>query len=290
MAEPSHDPRREALRQATQEVAADLRAWAEWADTTGVSDIPTTPPEQQPQLARTSGPPTERTVRAGDRQGRVRAAIPPQLPSRPIPRVVPSQIAAPQPSPVVTRTASGERETIAAVRAALGDCQRCRLASGRQHIVFGVGNPDARLVLVGEAPGYYEDVTGEPLVGRSGQLLTRMLSCIGLERTEVYICNVLKCRPPDNRDPQADEVAMCSPFLTRQIEAVSPRVILTLGRFAATSITGVDDPLGRLRNQVHQWHGIPTIATYHPSYLLRNPIEKRAAWADFLTVRRLLRE
>ncbi|MCB9731616.1 MAG: uracil-DNA glycosylase [Deltaproteobacteria bacterium] len=174
------------------------------------------------------------------------------------------------------------------IREELGDCQRCKLASGRRNLVFGVGNPAAELLLVGEAPGRQEDETGEPFVGRSGRLLTRMLGTLGLERRDVYICNVIKCRPPGNRDPEPDEVAACSPFVHRQIQTVAPKVILALGRFAARTVIDVDAPLSRLRGRDASYHHIPIVATYHPSFLLRTPVMKREAWRDLLRVRRLL--
>jgi DNA polymerase len=144
-------------------------------------------------------------------------------------------------------------------------------------------------MLIGEGPGQHEDMTGEPFVGRSGQLLTRMLGAIGFERSAVYIANVVKCRPPGNRDPEPNEVARCSPFLHRQIQAIRPRVIMTLGRFAAQNIVGRDGTLGELRRQLHAYQQIPVVVSYHPSYLLRTPAAKRQAWEDLLKVRELLR-
>ena len=143
---------------------------------------------------------------------------------------------------------------------------------------------------MGEAPGRDEDLTGEPFVGRSGQLLTRMLAAIGLRRDEAYICNVLKCRPPQNRDPAPDELATCSPFVIRQVQAIEPRVILTVGRFASQTVLGSEESMGRMRGQTHSWQGFPVVPTYHPAYLLRNPAAKRDAWEDLLRVRALLRD
>jgi len=183
---------------------------------------------------------------------------------------------------------SPEGERLAAVRADLGDCQRCRLAQTRASLVFGVGNPQARLVLVGEAPGREEDERGEPFVGEAGRLLDRILFAMGLQRDEVYICNVLKCRPPGNRDPEADEVATCEPFLVRQLAAIQPKFIVALGRFAVQTLLQSKDPIGRLRGTWHQYHGIPVMPTYHPAYLLRNPHGKREVWADMKQVVRRL--
>jgi DNA polymerase len=152
-----------------------------------------------------------------------------------------------------------------------------------------VGSETADLVIMGEAPGRDEDLTGEPFVGRSGQLLTRMLAAIGLRRDEAYICNVLKCRPPQNRDPAPDELATCSPFVIRQVQAIEPRVILTVGRFASQTVLGSEESMGRMRGQTHSWQGFPVVPTYHPAYLLRNPAAKGDAWEDLLRVRALLR-
>ena len=154
--------------------------------------------------------------------------------------------------------------------------------------MFGVGNPEARLVLVGEAPGREEDRQGEPFVGEAGRLLDRILFAMGLQREEVYICNVLKCRPPQNRDPHPDEVATCEPFLVRQLAAIQPQVIVALGRFAVQSLLKSKAPISRLRGQWHDYHGIPLMPTYHPAYLLRNPEGKRDVWEDMKDVRRRL--
>jgi DNA polymerase len=152
-----------------------------------------------------------------------------------------------------------------------------------------VGSETADLVIIGEAPGRDEDLTGEPFVGRSGQLLTRMLAAIGLRRDDAYICNVLKCRPPQNRDPEPDELATCSPFVIRQVQAIEPKVIMTVGRFASKTVLGCEESMGRMRGQTHAWQGFPVVPTYHPAYLLRNPAAKREAWEDLLRVRALLR-
>jgi len=181
------------------------------------------------------------------------------------------------------------RETLDAIRADLGICTRCALSQGRKNIVFGVGNPAAELVIVGEAPGRNEDLTGEPFVGRAGALLNRMLQAIGLDRNTVYICNVLKCRPPNNRDPMPDEIATCSPFMHRQLDSIAPRAILTVGRFASVNIMGRDASMGELRRSTGSIRGIPVVATYHPAYLLRNPSAKRKTWDDLLRVRDLLK-
>lgn len=179
-------------------------------------------------------------------------------------------------------------ESLEDVRQDLGDCQRCHLAQSRTELVFGVGNPNARLLLVGEAPGREEDLKGEPFVGEAGQLLDRILLAMGLSRQDVYICNVLKCRPPNNRDPLPDEVATCEAFLMRQVAAINPEVIVALGRFAVQSLLRSKAPIGRLRGEWHRYQGVPLMPTYHPAYLLRNPQGKREVWEDMKAVRKLL--
>ena len=167
------------------------------------------------------------------------------------------------------------------------DCTRCGLGSTRNEFVFGAGNPSAGIVFVGEAPGAEEDRRGEPFVGAAGQLLTKIIAAMGLGRADVYICNILKCRPPNNRDPQPDEIAECEPYLKRQIAIIQPKVICTLGRFAAQTLLRSSEAMGRLRGQAHQYEGIPLVATYHPAALLRNPQWKRPTWEDVKKVRAL---
>lgn len=185
-------------------------------------------------------------------------------------------------------TASVRDSSLEEVRDDLGDCQRCKLCQDRTHIVFGAGNPRARLVFVGEGPGVEEDRQGLPFVGRAGQLLTRMIEAIQMRRDEVYICNVVKCRPPENRTPQEDEITACSPFLVRQLAVVQPEVICCLGLTAAQALLQVRTPIGRLRGQIHSFQGARLVATYHPAYLLRNPSAKRQVWEDLKKIRSLL--
>ncbi len=166
------------------------------------------------------------------------------------------------------------------IRHVLGECTRCKLHPHRTQIVFGVGHPEADLVFVGEAPGADEDAQGEPFVGRAGQLLTRMIEAIGLKREEVYICNVLKCRPPNNRTPEPDEIASCEPFLIAQLKSIKPRLICALGGIAVSALLKTKTPLSKLRGGFHDYQGIPLLVTYHPAYLLRNPNEKKSAWQD----------
>ena len=167
-----------------------------------------------------------------------------------------------------------------AIREDLGDCTRCALYKGRHTIVFGVGNPAARLMFVGEGPGADEDAQGEPFVGRAGQLLNNMIAAMGLKREECYIANIVKCRPPGNRTPEPDEANTCSPFLFRQIDVVRPQVLVALGATAATYLLGARQPLAGLRGRVHAYRGLSLIVTYHPAFLLRDPRQKKEAWAD----------
>ncbi|HKB12665.1 MAG TPA: uracil-DNA glycosylase, partial [Vicinamibacterales bacterium] len=181
-------------------------------------------------------------------------------------------------------------EALQEVRADIGDCTRCKLHGlGRRQIVFGVGNPEADLMFVGEAPGGDEDIQGEPFVGRAGQLLTKIMEAIDLKRDDVYIANVIKCRPPGNRNPEPDEVEQCEPFLFRQIEIVKPKVIVALGKFAAQTLLRTLDPISRLRGRVYDYRGAKLIPTFHPAYLLRNPASKREVWEDMKVVRSLLK-
>jgi uracil-DNA glycosylase len=181
-------------------------------------------------------------------------------------------------------------EALAAVRAEIGDCTRCKLhALGRRQIVFGVGNPEADLMFVGEAPGADEDIQGIPFVGRAGQLLTKIIEAIGLSRDDVYIANVIKCRPPGNRNPEPDEVDTCEPFLFQQIDIIKPKVIVALGKFGAQTLLRTLDPISRLRGRVYDYRGAKLIPTFHPAYILRNPASKRDVWEDMKKVRDLLK-
>jgi uracil-DNA glycosylase family 4 len=202
-----------------------------------------------------------------------------------------------EPTPVVNSTASAATDLfylypglektgdLAALRDFIGECTRCKLAPLRTNIVFGVGNPKADLMFVGEAPGHDEDLRAEPFVGRAGQLLTDIIERgMGLTRAEVYICNVIKCRPPENRNPEGDEVAACEPFLFRQIDLVRPRVIVGLGTFAVQAVLKIKTPISKLRGNWHTVRGIKMMPTFHPAYLLRNPSDKRLVWSDIQAV------
>jgi DNA polymerase len=193
----------------------------------------------------------------------------------------PQTDAVPQVEAVPVTIARSGAEALAAIREDLGDCTRCKLhAQGRKQIVFGVGNPAADLMFVGEAPGADEDVQGVPFVGRAGQLLTKMIEAMGFKREEVYIANVIKCRPPGNRNPEPDEIQSCEPFLFRQIESIQPRVIVALGAFAAKTLLKSDAPISRLRGRLYDYRGVKLIPTFHPSFLLRSPGYKREACDD----------
>jgi DNA polymerase len=181
-------------------------------------------------------------------------------------------------------------ESLEELRAEIGDCRRCKLCTGRTHIVFGVGNPHARLMFVGEGPGRDEDLQGEPFVGRAGQLLNDIITKgMGLKREDVYIANVVKCRPPENRNPEPDEVTACEPFLKKQIDLVRPEVIVGLGKFAVQALMQSKVPITKLRGTWHHYHGIKLMPTFHPAYLLRNPADKKLVWEDIKKVIKELR-
>jgi len=181
-------------------------------------------------------------------------------------------------------------DALQALRIEIGPaCTRCKLHTlGRKQVVFGVGNPNADLMFVGEAPGADEDIQGEPFVGRAGQLLTKIIEAIGMKREDVYIANVIKCRPPGNRNPEPDEVDRCEPFLFQQIDAIKPKVIVALGKFAAQSLLRTTDPITRIRGREYKYRNAILMPTYHPAYLLRNPASKRDVWEDMKRVRAIL--
>jgi DNA polymerase len=174
------------------------------------------------------------------------------------------------------------------IRDDIGDCTRCRLHKGRKNLVFGVGNPDAEIMFVGEGPGADEDEQGQPFVGRAGQLLNNMITAMGLRREEVYIANIVKCRPPQNRTPERDECDTCSPFLLRQIEVIAPKVIVALGAVAAKNLLAVNDSMSNLRGRWYDFRGARLLVTYHPAYLLRDPRQKKEAWKDLQMVMKYL--
>ncbi|MFE8599719.1 uracil-DNA glycosylase [Archangium violaceum] len=236
------------------------------------------PPAERPMPPRAPPPEPERPLAA-------RAPEPP--PAR---REAPASrlIEAPaQPRPLVgplPGVVEGERPTLDEIRRELGDCRRCKLCDGRKNIVFGSGNPRAELVFVGEGPGADEDAQGVPFVGAAGQLLTKMIEAMGYRRDDVYICNVVKCRPPNNRNPEPDEVAACEPFLRAQLQAVRPKAIVALGKFAAQTLLRDSTPITRMRGTWREYEGIKLMPTFHPAYLLRQPAEKKKAWEDLQQV------
>ncbi|MGH9588844.1 MAG: uracil-DNA glycosylase [Terracidiphilus sp.] len=194
---------------------------------------------------------------------------------------IPAHQASPSPSAIAAAASHADRPAaLQAIREDIGDCRRCPLHSGRHTIVFGQGDPNARLMFVGEGPGADEDAQGLPFVGRAGQLLNNMIAAMGLNREQVYIANVVKCRPPGNRTPEPAEANTCLPFLMRQIDIIGPQVIVALGATAATYLLGQRQPLASLRGRIHAVHGSSLIVTYHPAYLLRDPRQKKEAWAD----------
>lgn len=208
------------------------------------------------------------------------AGIPAVVPEAPVPESVASELPAGTP-----RLA---QETLTAIREDLGDCRRCKLAAGRKTIVFGQGNPKAALMFVGEAPGADEDEQGLAFVGKAGQLLTKIVEAIGLTRDQVFIANVIKCRPPQNRNPEPEEIAACQPFLERQIAAIQPQVIVGLGKFGGQWLLKTAEPISKIRGRLGDFHGIKVMPTYHPAYLLRNPAAKKEVWEDMKVVRALL--
>jgi len=208
----------------------------------------------------------------------------------------------PQAAPAVSRTAlldaadtpppaldrAAKIEQLKRLRAEIGDCQRCRLHARRHHLVFGEGDPDAALMFIGEAPGEDEDLSGRPFVGRAGQLLDRMIAAMSLRREDVYIANVVKCRPPGNETPTEEESATCGPFVLRQVEIIQPRIVVSLGACATHYLLGGKDPMRVLRGSVHRWRGMLLIPTYHPSFLLRSPSYKKETWLDLQKAMALL--
>jgi DNA polymerase len=252
----------------------DLRAHLEFFGELGVDGVRLEPEWRTRAERHVAAPPVEPDAEA------VQAEETP-LPVKPVaPAVEPVQVF------------GSQEEALNALRVEIGpDCRLCKLHTlGRKQVVFGVGNPNADLMFVGEAPGADEDIQGEPFVGRAGQLLTKIIEAIGMQRSDVYIANVIKCRPPGNRNPQPDEVERCEPFLFRQIDMVKPKVIVALGKFAAQSLLKTTDPITRLRGREYKFRSAILMPTFHPAYLLRNPSSKREVWEDMKRVRAILSE
>jgi uracil-DNA glycosylase family 4 len=223
----------------------------------------------------------ERGNVAGVPRGKVEAK--PKV-AAPQPKVAAPQTNAVAPPPQKPASGPTGAAGLTLIREDLGDCTRCKLHPQRKNIVFGVGNPEAPLVFIGEAPGAEEDKQGEPFVGAAGQLLNKMIEAMGFSRQDVYICNILKCRPPGNRNPEPDEIAQCEPFLRRQLAALRPRMLVCLGKFATQCLLRSDAPISRLRGHFHEYEGIPLMPTFHPAFLLRNPAAKREVWDDLKQV------
>lgn len=266
------------------DLARDLARHARWATAHGETDAPAVAPRAVALMA--AMPPVTPAIVVA--RGADRVATP-----APAPAPAPVPVLLRQDAPV-TGTAQALVSTpalvpadparLAAVQAELGACTRCKLCRGRKNLVFGVGSPRAELVFVGEGPGADEDQQGIPFVGKAGQLLTKMIEAMGYTREQVYICNVVKCRPPGNRNPEPDEIAACEPFLRAQLEAIGPKAIVALGKFAAQTLLRDSTPITRLRGRWRAYAGVKLMPTFHPAYLLRSPEEKRKAWEDLKLV------
>jgi uracil-DNA glycosylase family 4 len=254
-----------------------LKAWLHYYDDLNLGEFYT---DRRTMRKRSGKPPAVRTeITAQTAQVATAAAIP-VAPSRILPVVPPKSL-----FDSIDRV---EGDTLELIRENLGECTRCRLHKQRNKIVFGAGNPRAELVFVGEGPGHDEDVQGLPFVGRAGKLLTQMIEAMGLAREDVYICNVVKCRPPENRKPEDDEVATCSPYLYRQLDVIAPKAIVCLGGVAAQTLLKTKDPISRFRGTWFDYRNTKLMATYHPAYLLRNPAAKSEVWKDLQKVMVLL--
>lgn len=264
------------------ELAAELARHLRWAREKGEAEVPLPSAAALTPAAESIAPVNQKSaVPAGP-------VVPPvaRLPhaSAARPEAVPAARGSNAPAISREPAAVTRAPTLRQVREELGDCRRCGLCEGRRNIVFGNGDEEAELVFVGEGPGGEEDQQGLPFVGAAGQLLDRMIEAMGYRRSEVYVCNVVKCRPPGNRNPLPEEVAACEPFLVEQIRAIRPKAIVALGKFAAQTLLRTDAPITRLRGSWHEYEGIPLMPTFHPAYLLRAPAEKRRAWEDLQQV------
>jgi DNA polymerase len=263
----------EKTRQAeVAQVAAELRRHLAWLADAGVREVPE-------RVSPVHGLPAAQGIAAAGHPG---SGIAPGSAAIGRPGERPAS------SPSGSRYAPGEKgcgsAALLAVRQQLGECRRCKLAAGRTNLVFGVGNPGSELMFVGEGPGEDEDRQGEPFVGRAGQLLTKMIGAMGYGREQIYIANVVKCRPPGNRNPEPDEILACEPFLRGQIDAIRPKVIVALGKFAAQTLLRDTSPISRLRGRWFEYEGVRLMPTFHPAYLLRSPNEKGKAWEDLQLV------
>ena len=263
------------------QVTHSLHAYAQELQAGGVEGFSPAPSSLTPPADEDSpGPVADSRVET--HQPQQTAAAP--APTADFPASAPNPVAPPAPAeeaPLATV------QTLTELRAEIGDCRRCGLCEKRNSIVFGVGNPDAEIMFIGEGPGYEEDKQGEPFVGRAGQLLTQIITKgMQMQRSDVYIANVVKCRPPENRNPEPDEIAACEPFLVKQLELIQPKIIVALGKFAAQTLLKDTTPITRLRGKWQSYHGIKLMPTFHPAYLLRNPKDKRLVWEDIKAVLR----
>jgi uracil-DNA glycosylase len=270
MGAPSRPPDRATL-------LASLRDYVQQLREEGIEGLPTTEQPRRPRTTPAADPaPIEPPLKP------VQTSVPPP----PAPAALDEAATAAATTDLLYQYPGLERvSNLAELRTFIGDCQRCKLAPGRKNLVFGTGDPAADLMFVGEAPGADEDARGEPFVGRAGQLLTDIIERgMAMTRAQVYICNVIKCRPPSNRNPEGDEVASCEPFLFRQIDIVRPKVIVGLGTFAVQALLKVKTPISRLRGNWQSVRGVRMMPTFHPAYLLRNPADKRLVWSDIQQV------
>ncbi len=254
-------------------LAAEVRALLAFQGSLGLAGLDVAPGLLRPRAAAEPQALTLEPTPAPAAASPRRTLELPGEPARPTPAARPSRVTQPTLAPALQ-----------AIRDDIGDCKRCKLCSGRTNIVFGVGDPKARLMFVGEGPGRDEDLQGEPFVGAAGQLLDKMIKAMGLARRDVYIANIVKCRPPRNRDPEPDEIEQCEPFLKAQIAAIKPEVIVALGRIAAQTLLRDPTPVSRLRGKWREYAGTPLLPTFHPAYLLRTPSDKKLAWDDLKLV------
>jgi len=274
--------------EAVAELAAEAVRHLAWLRSAGIQELP--PPQERPAPPAVFPAAPEAAVPPGGDEALVRHshdAAPDDAGSRVLRRAQDERPpAAPAGAPLERFAGAkgcGSPELLA-IRGELGECARCKLAKGRHNLVFGVGNPKAELVFVGEGPGEDEDLQGEPFVGRAGQLLTKMIEAMGFARSDVYIANVVKCRPPGNRNPEPDEIEACEPYLRAQLAAIRPKVIVALGKFAAQTLLRDGTPISKLRGRWFAYEGVRLMPTFHPAYLLRSPDEKKKAWEDLQLV------
>ena len=262
-----------------------LRAWLEYARELGLDSWPRPAglDEAGGTRAREPGPPRPEVDADAASEPPARRSPPAAMLER-LDAVSADLLVSPPADPKDIFNVVPPAKTLEDVRSEIGDCKRCRLHQGRTHLVFGVGNANAELMFVGEGPGHDEDLQGLPFVGRAGQLLTQMIEAMGLSRSDVYIANVVKCRPPENRTPEKDEVSTCMPFLMRQIGAIQPKVIVCLGSCAAQALLSTNKSISRFRGEWFDFRGARLMATYHPAYLLRNPRAKPEVWTDLKKV------